>query len=276
MKLNVSFVLKYEQQEDSDAYELESAWVSRFKAQPNGAAPGGGSASPSPGLSLANTPAGKIQQALGYPTSTSFTNDHGIVYKVPYPLTVKIDGNLDEWPEGLPWHEVTHLANEGVATNDQDISMQFASTADEENLYLAFKITDDKKVLNLDETRDTVNEDSLEVEINGERLMIKRHHVWREAKDGGVTGAPRQFVSLGEYGNAWIIDGDDGWYVELKVAHDKFGTNPKDTGNLSMNVVVYDDDDGGERDNRLDWSSSAIRPVVPGEQQGLVFQPINP
>jgi len=268
LRLGVSFVLTYAPDASGEAYSLESAWVSHYQPQP-GASPAGtaaGAAGGSPGVELGRV--GDLLQALGYEDGSQVSNDFGRLYRTPYPVTMQVDGDLDEWPEEIPWHRVSHTMGIGTATNDADISFEFASAADEENVYMAFKIADDAKVLDLSETYDAANEDSLEVQIGEEQFLIKRHHVWREGPDGQPVSSGKQYVSLNNETTAVIYDGSDGWTVEVKMPNETIGLEPGQTNGVPMEIILNDDDDGGEADNRLRWSAAAGS----GADAGSTFQ----
>jgi hypothetical protein len=189
---------------------------------------------------------------------------------------MKVDGRLDEWPEEMPWQKVTHAMGEGVATNDADISFAFASAADKENLYLGLRIADDKKVLNKIEGRDAANEDSVELEIAGTRVMVKRHHIYRQDAKGNVVASAKQFVALKNGVSAVIIDGNEGWDVEVRIPHASTGINSEDAAAVPFNITLNDDDDGGERDNQINWHRAATTPAAEGEVPSLNLVTIPP
>lgn len=255
MKLNVSFVLTYARASPQDNYELESAWVSHFDAQPVSTSPSASGSSGGAAIDPAHLTG--LAQKLGYNNMAEMSNDFGRVYRTPFPVTMSIDGNLNEWPEDIPWHQVDHTMGQGTATNDADASFRFASAADEENLYMAVKISDDEKVLDQSESSDAANEDSMEFQIGDQNVTIKRHQVWRTNAAGELVGSGRQFVSLNNETTAWVVDGEDGWTIEVKVPHSSLGTKPEDAAQIPLELILNDDDDGGDRDGQYRWSLSA-------------------
>jgi len=254
-KLNVSFVLTFAR-ESSGEYALESAWVSHFAPSPGGGpAPAGGA--PVPGApGAASFASGALPLLLGYTDTNQVLADTGNLYRSPYPLSMNVDGKIDEWPPELPWQVVTHQMGQGVATNDADASFRFASSADAENLYLAFKVRDDGKVLLKDEIRDAPQEDSLEITVNDHIVVMQRHHVWRTNAEGEPTGSGRQYVTLYDGSRAIVVDQDDGYVVEMAIPLSSVGVNLEQGQEVNFNIVMNDDDDGGDRDNTLIWSTS--------------------
>jgi hypothetical protein len=277
-KLNVSYVLTYARDAGAGDFRLESAWVGHFAAQPGAGAVAPGLAAPAgPGGVVAALPAGGIAKAMGYQTAEAVRKDVGVVHRVPFPLVMKVDGDVSDWPADMPWHEVAYTANRlgtpvdvGGTTNDADASMKFASTADQTNLYMAVKIRDDKKVLDRSEADDAENNDSLVISIGGVTNIIRRHNIWRVNEQGDVVGSGRQIVSLNNDTSAVVVDGSDGWEVELQVRHNAVGLQPESAPNVPFDIWLNDDDDGGERDTQIRWSWAAS--TAPSSPPQLILQ----
>jgi hypothetical protein len=275
-KLGISYYLTYSRDEAGGDLRLEQGWIGHFDpkpATPAGAGSGTGSEAP-PSF----TP-DELTKALDAVGTNQLAAEQGVLVRAPFPLTVKLDGNLNDWPAEIPWQTVTHDRGINGPTNDADASFQVASVADLENLFLAFKIRDDEKVMNPDEARDTLNEDALELFLGNlvpaaadgaqRGIPLRRHHVWRVGQDGKVSGSGRQYVTLNNGLKAWIIDGSNGWMVELSVPLSSLGVKPEDQAAFSFNARLYDDDDGGERDHTLVWSR-AERTVATGARPGQI------
>ncbi|HIE19208.1 TPA: hypothetical protein EYP75_05730, partial [Candidatus Bathyarchaeota archaeon] len=53
----------------------------------------------------------------------------------------------------------------------------------------------------------------------------------------------------------------DGYEIKATIAWKELGLNPKVKNKLRMDVIINDDDDGGDRDARIGWNTRKTDPV---------------
>jgi hypothetical protein len=209
----------------------------------------------------------------------------GYTYPCIYPASVKVDGNLDDWPSNVPWHVVSSDLGSFNATNgipdpadypavppdsNEDAAFTFASIADDDYLYVAMYVWDDRKVV--DETDDDQMlwaDDSIEFYIDGgfERSLKydENDSQITIARGSGpeATDNPRMSPWAG-YGSGipgadtgtktYVADTPNGWTVEAAIPLSTFGVVPQNGTVIGFDMHVNDDDDGEMRDHKLMWS----------------------
>ena len=190
----------------------------------------------------------------------------GEVYECAFPNTVVLDGELKEHPwQYAPWHAIEHDEGTGPAPNDKDASCSFAAVADDEWLYVALKVSDDKIVTGEVFGGDLWKDDSVEIYIDANHAETASY----EKDDSQITigainiGGNIEEPELGGTGDgattgthAAVVKSADGWIVEAAVPlkNDKWDIEPEDGLIIGFNIHFNDDDDGGERDHKLIWS----------------------
>ena len=194
----------------------------------------------------------------------------GVMYVCGFPYTVKLDGNLDDWPSVVSWHKVPCTRGTQPAPDDKDASYEFACVADADFLYVAFKVYDDTKVVDENTGCDVWKDDSVEVYIDGgnekakaydandSQVTIGRDNIGgdiNKPKLGGCVGA-LQGPTTGA--KAAVVDTDYGWAVEAALPFATWKITPKDGLVIGFNTHLNDDDDKGERDHKLIWSEKDI------------------
>jgi hypothetical protein len=192
--------------------------------------------------------------------------EFGVLYECAFPNTVKLDGNLSDQPwQYAPWHTIAHDEGTGPAPNDKDAMCSFAAVADDEWLYVALIVTDDKIVTGEAFGLDLWKDDSVEIYIDANHAAAGAYEVddaqitIGASNIGGIIEEPE----LGGTGDgpltgthAAVVESDDGWIVEAAVPlkNDKWDIEPANGLVIGFNIHFNDDDDGGDRDHKLIWS----------------------
>jgi hypothetical protein len=192
----------------------------------------------------------------------------GVIYNCAFPIKdITLDGKLDEpfW-KLAPWHKVSHDMGWNNPKDDQDGSLEFACVADEEYLYVAIKVWDDKKVVDEDVGCNVWKDDSVEIYIDGgnekapaydgndSQITIGRDNVGGDPDKPKLGGCVGQLQGPNTGTKAGVVDTDYGWSVEAAVPLDSFGIKLADGTVIGFNVQLNDDDDKGARDHKLAWS----------------------
>jgi len=204
--------------------------------------------------------------------------EYGVFITCGFSNTIVLDGKLDDlvWLHA-PWHLIQAKDATVPADSDKDASVKFATAADEEFLYVAAQITDDKVLSGENTGCDVWNDDSIEVYIDGENDKAGAYDV----NDAQITvGAdvigvePEVDVLAGLLGGCVGItqgpatetiatgqETKDGWNVEIAVPLRNAGWNikPENGLRIGFNVQYNDDDDGGGRDHKLIWCAEEVK-----------------
>jgi hypothetical protein len=188
----------------------------------------------------------------------------GETYYCAFPLTVVLDGNLDDAAWSIaPWHGDTIQRETLTSSADADIT--FAAVADMEWLYVAIKVTDDKIQMGENVGGDVWQDDSVEVYIDANhgataaydaddvQITIGADNIGGNVdnpKLGGTGGGPETGTK------AAVAKTSTGWDVEAAVPlkNNKWDIKVVDGLTIGFNVHFNDDDDGGGRDSKLIWS----------------------
>ena len=144
----------------------------------------------------------------------------GEVYYAPFPVSITLDGELDDW-EGVP----TVLIPETAEVVQGAASVRFAAAAGGEYIYLMGDVTD-SNIISGEHGQDYWNEDSLEFYINGTgdlqlpsyvdgvaQITIPPLNIGRspqEAVVGGVQGETAE-------AEVFVVETDTGYRVEMAV-----------------------------------------------------------
>lgn len=198
------------------------------------------------------------------------------VYECDF-LTINLDGRFGDWPADVHWNKVTYKMGwdnpyEGIShpLNDNDSSFKFACVADNECIYVAVKIWDDKKVIDEDIGDDVYRDDSIEIYIDSDnsksseyesdvsQITIGRYNVGNDSehlKLNSWKGMNRRGIAANETGTmAAVVDTDYGWAVEAAIPFASFVIKPVKETIIGFNIQLNDDDDGGYIDHKLSWS----------------------
>ena len=219
--------------------------------------------------------------------STAEAEDY--VYKVVLskgPAPIRIDGDLSDW-EGLEAEEraigniCTSAGGRPLSppSDSSDLSGSFRCIADPENFYIAVEVKDDKLVFGEEGFRTAHDDDAIEVYFDGD-LAPKEKKVMGYAVDYDENDAEIRFSKgkdgrvhlegMGLFGDrlfmfpglweslgieAAIKERPWGYTAELKVPKIVFVAVPLRPGvEVGFQVMVNDDDDGGDRDSKISWT----------------------
>jgi len=202
---------------------------------------------------------------------------YGEFINCAYPNTVKVDGKLDDlaWTVA-PWQLFGAKDATVPADNDADASVKFSVVADENYLYFAAHISDDKVQSNENTRCDVWNDDSVEVYVDMGNEKANAYDV----NDAQITigadtidAAPDPKVTAGLLGGCvGLTQGpatgtiavgkktNEGWDVEAAIPWKNAGWSVKlkDGLVIGFNVQYNDDDDKGGRDSKLIWSAQEV------------------
>lgn len=195
----------------------------------------------------------------------------GEVINCAFPNTVKLDGDLNDFAwQFSPWHTINNDEGTQPAPDGNDATCSFSVVADNEWLYVAFRITDDEILTGEVTGNDLWQDDSVEVYIDANHARTDTY----EPDDAQITiGADNielgniEEPDLGGTGDgattgtqAAVVESDDGWIVEaaIPLSNDKWDIEPEDGLVIGFNVHFNDDDDGGDRDHKLIWSLNDV------------------
>lgn len=181
----------------------------------------------------------------------------------PYPNICQLgsppilDGVGNEW--GSIDSILLQTVVSGTIDNNADLSAYYKAVWDNSYLYIFGHITDDNLVN--DSQNQVYKDDVLEVYIDGgnektttyglndHQLMFRVNdptvHYWSNGTIDpvGVDFARQNTVS--------------GYTIEIRIAWSFIGTQPVNLANLGIDIHAVDDDNGGEPDTKITWSSTS-------------------
>jgi len=173
-------------------------------------------------------------------------------YRTDRPIT--IDGTLSEWG-GVPGTILTRQTAEfveGIIAGTWDTSGVLFSMWDDQYVYIAIDVSDN--VLISDSTN-PAEDDSIYITIDGRRdryCCDTDDHQLVVALDGRVTDFGTQAASSIL---AQVRPRVGGYVVEMAIPISLFSPGPVRVGGaIYFTLGINDDDDGGRRDKRLQWS----------------------
>ncbi len=192
---------------------------------------------------------------------------------------VKVDGDLKEWKEG--WISIPSENMTGKPFDyrgDKDLSLKFSAAYDEENVYLAFDITDDE--IFVDEERSLWEQDALIVAVDARPTHISamnngggRNREWmayfRTFKDDeSVLWKDR----LPEGVTSKMTPTKDGVHVEMIIPAKYLNEKQlKDWTSLRLGIGYYDFDEEGESRTEHYWYPAwGTSNSIPGS--GMMFK----
>ncbi|MBL8955982.1 MAG: hypothetical protein JNK82_34725 [Myxococcaceae bacterium] len=197
--------------------------------------------------------------------------------------TLTIDGDLADW-SGVPFTSLTRASagrtkgsgmwSNDEAVNDADISGLFALQWDDQNLYLAGRITDDIRAI-FPASNDYFRDDCFQPYIDGDlsrtvtfgpadsALLIRADNTAQEffratnttvaGLDGGMQSATRN-----------VDAGAAGWAIEISIPWPRFGPAPVVRGRvIGFDLIIDDGDDltMQVREHFLIWAQRSITGV---------------
>ncbi len=207
----------------------------------------------------------------------------GVEYRAAMPVQVMVDGNLDDWPDWVPWQEVQGGLTDEVGDGNPDASFSVAAVADEQSLFFGVRVRDDQLAAdNVDDLRlrpddqlrfalQAVNPDGTVADPTV--ITMRRHHVFlRDAQDPSrLVPGTRQVVRNSQGVSAVIISDDDGWSVEMGVPFDRLGIDASAGPPLfHFDLVLEDRDKDRETVRELAWRRSDRLGDSVADEEGLL------
>ena len=206
----------------------------------------------------------------------------GTVIDCPYPSTKKIDGLLDGWDVNSFTH-IPHDKGPLPGKNDNEISCDFATAADDNYLYVIAIIRADKLVYG---KMNDYTEDSLEIYIGANNSKTEYYE-----KGEVQIGIPAINIDLRNVQNPKLygieggentgtrvvaVKSENGWIVEaaIPLSNTNWEIKPAVGKRIGFNLQVNGNDKGTGRYHQIVWSDldkdneSWENPTVFGE---LVF-----
>jgi hypothetical protein len=159
-----------------------------------------------------------------------------------------IDGTAEDIWSAARQYKISNVIYSPVESAD-DLSADYRTMWDQENLYLFVDVRDD--VLKND-SDDFYHDDAVEIFINAgnsNTIDYQYHFSWDktnpsmgELKHNHTEGV--EFV---------LVTADNGYRLEVKFSWLALRIKPSTGTKIGLDVHVNDDDDGGERDSKLTW-----------------------
>ncbi len=181
-------------------------------------------------------------------------------YTIPQTTTqIKVDGKLDEWHQG--WIEVAnHKGSPFEYKGNRDCELRFATSFDEENLYLAIQVMDDEIYQNEDVAH--WNQDVVVVGLDARPEELS----YRNSGNGrgrdwlailmtyNEEDAIYNRKNLPEEMSYKITRHNGGAYIEMSLPVSYLNEKQmKDWSNLRLGIGYYDFDDDGESRTEHFW-----------------------
>ena len=188
----------------------------------------------------------------------------GTNYNCPFPVSIKLDGNLNDWTgTGAEFILVPHDKGTGPAPSDADASLRFAAAANDKWLYVAIDIKDD--AIKFGETDDW-QDDSVEIYIDANHARTATYEnddvqITIGAKNIDLKNIEKPALTgstgVADIGiQAAVVKTSGGWIVEagIPLKNTKWDIKSEVNNIIGFNIHFNDDDDGTGRDHKLIWS----------------------
>ncbi len=168
----------------------------------------------------------------------------------------EIDGKADDLWANVESNRIANVAY-SPASDETDFSAGFKAIYDSQALYLLVDVTDSKLVNDSDEFW---LDDTVEVFLDADNSKsttygdndYQYYFSWDssapsmgETKHDKTAGVRYAFAKT-----------DAGYRLEVKLPWSTLETDPKAASQIGLDVHVNDDDDGGDRDTKLMWSTT--------------------
>ncbi len=154
-----------------------------------------------------------------------------------------------------------HILVEGETWDKRDISGKWQVKWDKNNIYLSVKVYDKEVMVDSD---DPTQDDSIEFFIDGDN---SRDDSFDKKNDFHFIFARNKTQVFFGKDNPEDLKLDipfemekkyDGYELRAEISWSQLGLSPKIADKISMDVVVNDDDDGGNRDARVSWNTRKV------------------
>jgi hypothetical protein len=237
--------------------------------------------------SLDATVMGGAGVSTEFKATYEFINAQGLAQKIDFPVDVRrrrivtatrlasaptIDGNIDDWSDAA-WQSIEEPAQVIAAANawkgPEDLSAKFAVALDEQNVYIAVRVTDDTVAFNTQ----VADEDGIELYLasppRGE-ICFARDPEWHRlivtpfaaggTTQGDATGAAHSIA----YGSGRVkptqaayVREANGYTIELALPRQEIGWSGGREVDRQFDIMINDRDRGTRRESQLVWSGTA-------------------
>ena len=210
-----------------------------------------------------NNPAsGSHKISTAMTTSSSATKKYAADVNVTVIKTIKgtataptIDGTIDAmWNDHGSENLGVKLFGGAKNTGPSDLSANYKATMDGTNIYFLVEVNDDKLVHDSPDST-TWNDDKVEIYIDygNDKSATYGNN---DHSFGFVYGNPIFYYGPGNGvgGKFSIKERTGGYVVEVSVPWSSIGGIPAYGDFIGIEVMVSDDDDGGDRDSKISWN----------------------
>ncbi len=181
-----------------------------------------------------------------------------------------------------------HILLEGKTWDKKDISGKWQVKWDNDNIYLIVKVYDKEFSVDSDDPK---QDDSIEFFIDGKNdssdsfdknndyhFIFRRVSVNASNKFDGTERTKSDLIGISGKENPVgkaidlpyeIKSKYDGYEMQATISWKQLGLTPAVKNKLRMDVIVNDDDDGGDRDARIGWNSHKTEPMP--EDFGMIL-----
>lgn len=200
--------------------------------------------------------------------------EHFTLGRIEGNASISVDGDFADW-DGisvipLPISYVNSLSQPGLPKSANDVSASFRCLADNDNIYIAVNVADDALIFGEESMGIPFLDDCVEVLFYSSQTSLQPAKIWISGdRNGGVKLEGREPQNNKSYPFLWENQGvraelkksDAGYRVELLVPKNVLSLVGWRSGDvLRMNVVVYDDDNGGSFESIMQWADPNISP----------------
>ena len=171
-----------------------------------------------------------------------------------------IDGVIDSAWDGAAWNTLNNTI--GTIDDANDLSAQWKSTWDSENLYILVDVTDDSLRNN---SAQASMDDSVEIYIDADNSkgtsfdgVNDFEWAFRYNDPGTVHLGGNSVPDTTGINFELVANGaGTGYVLEVAVPWTTLGVTPAIDGQVGIEVQVNDDDNGGDTEGKLTWDDAA-------------------
>lgn len=168
--------------------------------------------------------------------------------------------------------QALNILLEGETWDKRDISGKWQAKWSKKYLYFTAKVYDKEKSSDSD---DPTQDDSIELFIDSDNNRGKNFNKNKDyhfvfTRNGNEATMGKQNPSSKNLTIPYtVIDKYDGYEIHAKIKWSLLGYKPRVKNKLGFDVIINDDDDGGERDARIGWNTHQSQPKP--EDFGMVL-----
>lgn len=148
---------------------------------------------------------------------------------------------------------------EGNEWNKKDISGQWQIKWDTQNLYLNVDVHDDQLV---SDSKNPKHDDSIEFFIDTDNSRQPKydsindfHYIFSWDSDEIIYKGKNTVKTTSTDFPVEMNKTADGYHLNASIPWDILGVKPKVSGKMGVEIIINDDDDGGQREARIGWAS---------------------